>query len=199
MSPNKKGGKGYKKGKGDTGGTQEWIDIQPDQFMARAIRLLGDRNVLCFCHDNIVRICHICRNMKGFSETKKIEAGDIVLVSIRDFRATDPKTVKRGDILAKYAPEQVRQVKNEGTYPKLFLKLEEKGLAVADVGVDKTNDARLDEAHDDGFMFDHSDEEEHGEADETTIVQKKDRVSHRTEREVREAADIEGDINIDDI
>ena len=100
MPPNKTGGKGYKKGKGDESEVV-FIDIQKDQYMARAVRILGDRNVLCFCDDNVMRICHISRRMKGFSDTKKIEVGDIVLVSLRDFTSADPKTVKRGDILAK--------------------------------------------------------------------------------------------------
>jgi len=190
MPPNKKGGKGYKKGKGEK--TEPvFIDIQPDQYMGRAVRILGDRNVLTFCHDNITRICHICRSMKGFSEDKKIEIGDIVLVSLRDFTTTDPKTVKRGDILAKYAPEQLRVLKNEGVYPNLFLKLEERGLNKTDmVGLDMTESDKLNGAEEgDAFSFEGSEDSESEE--ETKIVDKRDKVKHRTEPDPDKDVDID--------
>ena len=202
MPPNKKGGKGYKKGKGDEA-TQEFIDIQAGQYMARAIRILGDRNVLCYCDDNVLRICHICRKMKG---RVWVEAGDMVLVSLRDFSAEDPKSIKRGDILAKYAPDQVRVLKKEGKVnERLFMKLEDRnGISIDAVGEDKTGDTSIldKKEDDDGFDFESGSEtesEEEAGEDGTKIVAKKDKKNHRGEREIRDSEQIEKEIALDDL
>lgn len=186
--PNKKGGKGYKKGKGDVT-QEEHIDIMPGQYMARALRILGDRNVLCYCDDNVVRICHICRKMKG---RIWVEVGDMVLVSLRDFSADDPKSIKRGDILAKYPPDQLRLLKKEGLVnQRLFMKLEDgKGITTDSVGDDKTGDMSLfDKIEDEGFDFESGSENgseagsEAGSKSESEegpiIVAKKDKLKHR--------------------
>ena len=160
MPPNKKGGKGYKKGKGASD-EPVFIDKLPDQFVARAVRILGERNVLCYCEDNVVRICHVCRRMKG---REFVESGDIVLVSLRDFSNADPKTIKRGDILAKYAPEQVSKMRKEdGSNPKVFIKLEGMGISLGDVGIDKTGDTQIVEGDDDGFIIEGSESESESE------------------------------------
>ena len=203
MPPNKKGGKGYKKGKGDDV-AQEFIDIQEGQYMARAIRILGDRNILCYCDDNVLRICHICRKMKG---RVWVEAGDMVLISLRDFSAEDPKTIKRGDILAKYAPDQVRLLKKEGKVnERLFMKLEDRnGISIDAVGEDKTGDTSIldKKEDDDGFDFESGSESE-SESEEvpgedSKIVAKKDKKSHRGEREIRDSEQIEKEITLDDL
>ena len=216
MSHNTRGGKAYKKGKGDQGASREaFIDALPDQYIARAIRILGDRNILCYCHDNVVRICHVCRRMKG---REWVEQGDIVLVSIRDFSSLtvdpNPKNVSRGDILAKYIPEQVRYLKKNGLNKRLFMKLETAGIiTMQHVGKDMGGH-RLDfeMEGDDGFDFesgseeDEDEEEEGAEGDETRIVTKKDKKSHgRGEREVRDETTIvasekaDDNVNIDDL
>ena len=196
--PNNKGGKGYKKGKDDP--KEEYIDIQPGQYMARATRILGDRNVMCYCHDDVIRICHICRKMKG---RVWVEIGDIVLVSLRDFSAEDLKTVKRGDILAKYSPDQVRMLKKEpGANPRLFLKLEDDAnIKLENLGIDLSGTKIVSSSRiDDGFEFEGS---EGSEVSEEEKIEKKDKVSHgRGVREVREDHEIsvvEKEVNIDDI
>ena len=208
--PNKKGGKGYKKGKGNDEATMQFVDIMPGQYMARAIRVLGDRNILCYCDDNVLRICHIRRTMKG---RVWIEIGDMVLVSLRDFNADDPKTIKRGDILAKYPPEQVRVLKREGgVNERLFMKLEDRnGITIEAVGEDKTLDMGiLDKKQDDGFDFESGSESESEseteseEADETKIVSKRDKVKQRGERQERdvaaiESAGVEKEVSLDDL
>jgi translation initiation factor IF-1 len=201
-----KGGKAYKKMKGGEKEVVEWIDIQRLQFVARVVRMLGDRNILCFCHDNILRMCHIPRGMKGKSPDKLIQIGDIILVSLRDFTASflDPtvctkeqlkaeqetlekamKSITRGDVIAKYPPDQVRSFKKEGLYPKLFMKLEEvnaiKDLENMGLDLPAKTFAGL-TIEDDLFEGEAMDEEE-----ENIIVDKADKVNHRKEREVREA------------
>jgi len=201
--PNKKGGKAYKKGKGEEEMLQ-FVDILPGQYMARALRILGDRNILCYCDDNVVRICHIRKTMKKGSA--RVETGDMVLVSLRDFSAEDPKTIKRGDILAKYPPEQVRLLKREGNVnERLFMKLEDgNGISISAVGEDKTNETIVvDSVNDDGFDFESGSEEEseeESEESETKIVSKKDKVRHRGERAIRGEDEIEEKgISLDDL
>jgi translation initiation factor 1A len=218
--PNKKGGKAYKKGKGSAENeVHEFIDIMPGQYMARAIRILGDRNVLCYCDDNVIRISHICRKMKG---RVWVEVGDLVLMSLRDFSTENPKTIKRGDILAKYPPEQVRFLKKEGIVnQRLFMKMEDgNGITIEAVGEDKTGDTKILHVEDDfGFEFENASESESNsdtEAEEKTtivkektIVAKKDKLQHRGEREIRDTAQIqaveraventEKDIDLDDL
>lgn len=190
--PNKKGGKGYKKGKGDEVAL-EFIDIQEGQYMARAIRLLGSRNVLCYCDDNVLRICHICRNMKKYRVW--VETGDVVLISLRHFSDVDTKTIKRGDIIAKYAPEQLRLLKKEGKVnERLFMKLEDRGVMIDAVGEDMTDETMIVDAKEDD-LFDYDDEDEESgseEKDEPTIVAKKDKVNHRVGR-------VEREISLDDL
>jgi initiation factor 1A len=201
--PNKKGGKAYKK-KGKEDEKEEFIDIQPGQYMARATRILGDRNVMCYCHDDVIRICHICRKMKG---RVWVEIGDMVLVSLRDFSAEDPKTIKRGDILAKYPPDQVRMLKKDAkANPRLFLKLEEDvNMRLDNLGVDLSGTRIVSsEQLEDGFEFESSeDESSEEEGDEVEKVAKKDKVSHgrgvRQLRAAHEMAEEDKEINIDDI
>jgi initiation factor 1A len=189
--PNKKGGKGYKKGKGDEVAL-EFIDIQEGQYMARAIRLLGSRNVLCYCDDNVLRICHICRNMKKYRVW--VETGDVVLISLRHFSAVDTKTIKRGDIIAKYAPEQLRLLKKEGKVnERLFMKLEDRGVLIEAVGEDMTDETILVETkEDDLFDYDDDEDDESSAEEGPTIVSKKDKVNHRVGR-------VEREISLDDL
>jgi len=132
----------------------------------------------------------------------------MVLVSLRDFSAEDPKTIKRGDILAKYAPDQVRVLKKEGKVnERLFMKLEDRnGISIDAVGEDKTADMSIldKKEDDDGFDFEsgsesESESEEVPGEDGTKIVAKKDKKNHRGEREIRDSEQIEKEIALDDL
>jgi translation initiation factor IF-1 len=225
MPPNKKGGKAYKKMKTGEKEEVEFIDIQRAQFVARAVRVLGNRNILCFCHDNVVRICHIPRGMKGHSPDKLIEVGDIILVSLRDFTTAflDPKTstaeqlraekealdkamktITRGDVIAKYPPEQVRWFKKEGAYPKLFLKLEDAKEVNLDAVGEEIGAKVLDSMNEEDDVFEHGEESESEEEEEASkIVDKREKVNHRAGgREVREGHEIkqaEKDVTFDEL
>ena len=204
----------------------EFIDIQRMQFVARAVRILGNRNILCFCHDNVPRICHIPRGMKGHSPDKLIEVGDIILVSLRDFTAhfLDPKTstaeqlraekealdkamktITRGDVIAKYPPEQVRWFKKEGMYPRLFLKLEDAKEVSLDTLGEEIGTKILDSMNEEDDIFEHGEESEsESEAEEASkIVDKREKVNHRAGgREVREGHEIkqaEKDVTFDEL
>lgn len=141
--PNYKGGKAYKKKKGGETNAIIQIDRQPDQQLARVIRVLGNRNMLCYCNDNLIRVCHVRGKLRN---RVYIELGDVILISLRDYEATvedadglssdgdssqptpaipllpgEAKVVKeekkeaamRGDILAKYPLEYLSKLKKE--------------------------------------------------------------------------------------
>ena len=161
MPKNLKGGKQFKKKakQSDVDLSTFTIDRQPDQQIARAIRLLGNRNILCYCNDNKVRSCHVRGKMMG---RVFIEVGDIVLISLRDFEMGLSKTSEqlRGDILAKYPYDCFSNLKKEeGINPKLFLQLETiEGARLVALGNDLSGNAIVE--NEEGFEFDHAGEEE---------------------------------------
>ena len=226
MPPNKKGGKAYKKMKTGEKEEVEFIDILPMQYVARAVRVLGNRNILSYCHDNVIRICHIPRGMKGHSPDKLIEVGDIILISLRDFTSPlsrlDPATstreqlreeqmkleeslkrVDRGDVIAKYAPEQIRSMKKDGLYPKIFLKLEDKeGVSLDKCGQEVDEKLFLSMNKEDDLFEYEEDEEEEEETETTEIVDKREKVNHRKTREIRDQSVIqqsEKEITLDEL
>lgn len=158
--PNAKGGKHYKKGK-HSDDSPVMIERGPGQMIGRVVRVLGNRNMLTYCNDKVLRICHICGKMRG---RVFVAAGDIVLLSLRDFgEKTD-----RGDIVAKYPPEQHSSLKKEeGANPNVFLKLEDaKNMVVDNVGVEEL--PMPNDVDEDGFEFDTAPEVKN------EIVEKKD-------------------------
>ena len=157
MPPNLKGGKAYKKNskKGADDSSIFMIDRQPDQQIARVIKILGNRNMSCYCNDNKIRICHVRGKMRG---RVYVELGDIVLVSLRDFEEGAAKSSDdlRGDILAKYPYDTYSKLKKEdGINPKLFMQLETiDGARLSALGESTANTI---EAQEDGFEFDRGD------------------------------------------
>ena len=203
MPANMKGGKGYKKKKKPAEGNEaDFIERREGQMPARVLRVLGNRNVLCFSNDNIIRMCHICGKMKG---RVFIEVGDIVLITIRDFSssadASTSKKVKLGDVVGKYSAEQYNLLKKERDInSNLFLKLEvTNGFVLADLGKDCTN-TKIKEDGCDVFDFEHSsdsdqsDSESSGDNTKTTIQDTRgsNKVSATRIAEY-------SDVNIDDI
>lgn len=130
MGRNVIGGKNYKKTKHATEAIpyQERLD---DQLWARIIRVLGNRNTLAYCNDNKIRLCHI---RGGLRKDTWISAGDIVLISIRDFRTEEEKDTiiaankekyEKADILYKYDRDYHSKLRKEKEInTKLFLQLE---------------------------------------------------------------------------
>ena len=127
---NMRGGKAYKKKKkpveGDAGiagaaavrfeGAEEG-----DQDYGRVIRMLGDRRVSCFCNDGQERICKIRQALCKGPKRKKIEVGDIVLLSFRDFENhADSDRKEIADLIDKYAHSQWREIRRQ---PKIHAHL----------------------------------------------------------------------------
>ena len=160
--PNFRGGKGYKKGKGDTSNEVEYLEKKPGQMIGRILRPLGDLNMSVFCEDNITRICKIAMGIK-----KKVpfSKGDIVLLSLRDCLVSqaelqEGKRSDRGDILGKFHQDQFMELmKTENKY--LFANM----TLLGDI-MDKLTEGKINEAeqlagsvqNDD--IFDYSKEDE---------------------------------------
>jgi hypothetical protein len=133
--------------------------------------------------------------MKG---RQYVNAGDIILITLRNFGDEDDKKVENGDIIGIYDPAQFSSLKKEeGTNLKLFMKLEELGT-ITQVGKDYYREnANL--VQDVGYDFEESGEESDSEdSEENKIVSKKDKVSHRDTANTR--AEVENEIvNVDDL
>lgn len=166
MPPNTKGGKGYKKKKKvSSQASKELVQIvrEPGQMPARALRLLGNRQVLCYCNDDVIRNCHICGRMKG---KQWVNIGDVVLISLRDWSTTTTqKEVKLGDIVNVYTREHFSSLrKDPEVNNRLLMQLElSNGYTMDSLGQDCSG-AVINLPQDDGIEFDSSEEEE------TTIV-----------------------------
>lgn len=126
--PNIRGGKAYKKLKGASHEDEEveFIDKQADQMIGRLVRLLGNRNTSVYCEDNTTRICRITTGIKKYM---KFDVGDLLLLSLRDCEISKADLEKgirsdRGDIIAKYHPQQYAQLKKDGVNPKLFAQID---------------------------------------------------------------------------
>ena len=124
----------YKKQKHSTE-KAKYQEKEADQLWARVIKILGNRNTLAYCNDNIVRLCHIRGSIR---KDTWISMGDIVLISCRDF-GNDKEDIiaakekyEKGDILYKFDREDHSKLRKEKEInPKLFLNLEsatEEGL-----------------------------------------------------------------------
>lgn len=100
MPRNMRGGKAFKKGSkgkakeaaaaagdgtGGGAGRYESPDRTQGVDFARVLRALGNRRMLCFCNDGVERVCKIRGALCKGARRKKIEIGDVVLVSYRAF------------------------------------------------------------------------------------------------------------------
>jgi translation initiation factor 1A len=123
--PNLVGGKKYKKTK-HVSEVPVFVEAKEDQMYGRVIQVLGNRNTLTFCNDNIIRLCHIRGSIR---KDMWISVGDIVLISIRDFLCDKRDKYQKGDILYKYDRDLYSKLKKEeGINIKLFLNIESAGI-----------------------------------------------------------------------
>lgn len=179
--PNRTGGKNYKKSKQTGSIAKPFIEKQDDQMYARILRNLGARNMLVYCNDNKVRLCHICGAMKKFNW---LNVGDLVLISLRGFEkkleAGTTDKYEKGDILAKYDSDHLGKLKKmPDINPKLFMQLETlDGKVLSEIGDKEASSIRLPGDEEDGGI-------EFIRGDDT--------------KESEDESDEDKDINIDDI
>ncbi|RLE82328.1 MAG: translation initiation factor eIF-1A [Thermoprotei archaeon] len=88
-----------------------------DQVLGVIVQMLGYDRVKVRCSDGYTRLCRIPGKMK---KRVWLRLGDIVLVGIWDFQ---PK--ERGDILYRYARDEVKELEKKGLLK--WLEEEEEG------------------------------------------------------------------------
>ncbi len=101
MTKQKKSGKNY----------QSSRDLQfkeDGQVYGRVLKMLGNGRLDVQCFDGIKRLGHI----RGSLKSVRIETGDILLLSLRDFQ--DSKC----DVIVKYTPEETRSLRNHNQIPQ---------------------------------------------------------------------------------
>ncbi len=128
---NKKGGKGYKKGKGGNDNVPDFPEPGEGTLFARVLKILGNCRIIAYCNDNERRICHIRGAMR---KRVWINAGDVILVSTREFESgggaggdADPldKKFENADVLAKYDPKHYSKLKKDPAFnTQLLVELE---------------------------------------------------------------------------
>jgi translation initiation factor 1A len=132
-----KGGKNRRRGRNDGDGyKRELVLKEEDQDYAQVLRMLGNGRLEAKCfEDNKVRQCHIRGKMR-----KKvwINAGDIVLISTREFQD------EKADVIHKYTPDEARALKAKGEIPE--------SVRVNEVVQDEGSD--MEDESDDAFDFD---------------------------------------------
>ena len=206
--PNRTGGKNYKKSKQTGSFEKPFIDRQEDQQYGRVLRNLGGRNMLVYCNDNKIRLCHICGAMRKFNW---LSVGDLVLISLRDFgHKPEPGSTdkyEKGDILAKYDTDHLGKLKKmPDANPKLFMQLETMdGKVLAEIG-ERENTSKALQEDDGGIEFDRDTEEEEGSGNESDAEKRKSKgnkpvktskMAAATQKDEEDAQ--EDNFNIDDI
>lgn len=131
MKRNKKGGKGYKRGKKGGDDRREIIFAEDQQVYAKVVRMLGNGRLEAFCYDGRTRLAHIRGAMR-----KKVwvHVGDIVLVALRNFQE------EKCDVVHKYTFEEAHMLKSYGELPD-------------NVRLDSVEAQTTDEKDDDGIDF----------------------------------------------
>lgn len=222
---NKKGGKGYKKGKGGNDNIPDFPEPGEGTLFARVLKLLGNCRIIAYCNDNERRICHIRGAMR---KRVWINAGDIILVSTREFEAggggagsDDPldKKFENADVLAKYDTKHYSRLKKEpGFNAQLLVELEKIDFDANGVGhkiqallaaakdgemvtIDyETGEAKVEET---GYEWDRGDSDEEGKEDEEDETKpdykKRHKIQDAKRAEARGNKESTAEINIDEI
>jgi initiation factor 1A len=194
MPKNFSGGKNFKKGRKVVGDVVEtrFDDLEEGQDLARVTKMLGNRRVLCFCgSDGMERVCKIRGVLCKGPKKQRIEIGDIVLVSSRDYSLDDSSDEEGGavishakvaeggavtasgkrdiyDLITKLASSQIRDARRKvtGMHQNLF----------------EVSGAHRPDAADGSFEFGYDSEEDESKATpeaESNVVDKRDKVRHR--------------------
>jgi translation initiation factor 1A len=186
--PNNKGGKNYKKSKHHSD-APIIFECAEDQMYGRAVKILGNRNVLVYCNDGRERICHIRGSMR---KRTWISSGDILLVSVRDYGKEVSETIERGDICAKYDPSVISKLRQRDTSinPRLFENLTANTEVIDEGGFEFDENAK------DATDEESSDDDDDGNKERLYLP--KNRITRQTI--LKDGDDDDGEnINIDNI
>jgi len=179
MPPNKKGGKGYKKGKHGSEDVKmiEW-DSGQGQMLGRVLKSLGQRRFQVFCNDNKERICKLCGSTR---KSEWVDTGAIVLIGIRSLgMATSRVGDEVGDILNLVDTQLYGKIKKmEGVNLIIFSHIENEDVNELRRKIKAQEDGE--EIDDDLFDRGDSDESEDSESEDgkTGEERKKEKAASR--------------------
>jgi initiation factor 1A len=115
MVRNMTGGKGHKKGKRSNSNSKRIIEYADEisSLYGLVMSPLGDCKFLVHCNDNNDRIGLIRGSLY---KNTFITPGDVVLVTLRDFETSKPDCKERCDIVIKYMPGEIDQLKKKKVF-----------------------------------------------------------------------------------
>jgi initiation factor 1A len=191
---NIRGGKGFKKGRKDDSDKElrmKFEGKEPGQQYGRITTALGNRRFKCFCDDGIERICKLRGVLCWGPKRQRMEIGDIVLITGRNFDGSDsddkgPAVSDRvaiSDIITKIPPTHWRDIRREaGIHIDFFLGAR---TATTSIGIDI-------------FDEDSSSDGEHNEEEEEAGAKRK-AVAVRPDEDSDAKSSDGGDVDIDAI
>ena len=126
MGKNTIGGKKHKRAKNHTEIKRPLQLREEGESYGKVLKMLGGSRLSCECYDydekksefkRVERVCTIRGNMR---KRVWIKPDDIVLVSLREFVSNENQGSKkdRGDVIWKYKPEEVHELKRKDQLPK---------------------------------------------------------------------------------
>lgn len=142
---NARGGKAYKKKKKPVAEEIAEGDLRANRFegaeegeqdYGRVLSMLGNRRVRCFCNDGMERVCKIRQALCKGPKYKKIEVGDIVLLSFRDFETHADGRTEIADLIDKYSREQWRDIRKQPNIHANLFSGEASAATAAGAGLD---------------------------------------------------------------
>lgn len=104
-----RGGRNYRRGPHKTQIKRELVLKEEGTVYGQVTKMLGSGRVEVYCFDCVKRLGNIRGKMK---RRVWIGVGDVVLVSLREFQN------EKCDIILKYTPEEVRQLKAQEEIPE---------------------------------------------------------------------------------
>jgi translation initiation factor 1A len=108
-------------------GNAELVLKDEMQTYGMVLRALGDRRFQCKCSDGRERTCKICGKLR---RRLSVQLHDILLISLR------PDEENKADIIQKYQPEEVHELKKLGEFTDRDFAVEGEDLDATQVPVD---------------------------------------------------------------
>jgi initiation factor 1A len=116
MPRNITGGNKHKKGKNYSTSSRE-LGISDDEstFYGLVQKALGGGHFATHCNDGEDRIATLRGSLQ---RNTRIAAGDLVLISLREFEKPKPGSKQHCDIILKYSSHEISQLKRQGIHYK---------------------------------------------------------------------------------
>lgn len=116
MPRNTTGGNKHKKGKNyNTSSRELGVSDNESTFYGLVQKALGGGHFAVHCNDSEDRIATLRGSLQ---RNTRIAAGDLVLISLREFEKPKPGSKQHCDIVLKYSSHEITQLKRQGIYYK---------------------------------------------------------------------------------